>query len=346
MKKALLFIIAVLAISLVFSGCGIDTRNNGEEGIQKVQDSIREETNQINEEPGSTGTDREEGHFPLSAKDAKGADITVEKKPENIVSLTLGTDEMLLAMVDKSRIKGITYLSEDPGLSNIVDLAKNFPVKLKGEEVELLISLQPDIVFVADWTDEKIIQQLRDANINVYAYKTPNGIEEQKQTILEIARLVGEVKKGEEIIKSMDDKLLEVESKIKTLTEEEKLTALSLDSFFYTYGTNTTFDDLASRSGIINLAAKEGIDGWQQLSKEKVVEMNPDVIFLPAWSYQGFDADKFSEDFKNDKSLAGINAVKNNRVFMLNEAHTTTISQNIVLGVEDMAKAVYPELFK
>jgi iron complex transport system substrate-binding protein len=342
MKKTSILILAVFILACMFTGCGRKAKdaNPAETGTQQVRQENPEErqTEQSEQET-------EASAFPMTVEDANGARMTLEKKPEKIVSLTLGTDEMLLGLVDKIRIKAVSYLSLDPGLSNVTEEVKDIPEKL-GTEAEKIISLQPDIVFVADWTDEKFVKQLRDAQITVYGYKTPNGIEEQKKTVMEIARLVGEEQKGREMVKWMDDKLNEVEEKIKTLTEDEKLKAISLDSFFATYGTNTTFNDIVNRAGMINLAAEAGINQWQQITKEKVVEMNPDIIFLPSWSYEGFDAVKFADDFKKDKSFAGINAVKNNRVFTLPESHTTAISQNIVLGVEDAAKAAYPELFK
>lgn len=341
MKKVLALILMVLVVVNIFAACGAKTEQPepAQAAAQPEQAQEQDSQEAVKQES------KEPSPFPMSVKDAKGADVTIEKKPEKIVSLTLGTDEMLLKLVDKSRIKAVTYLSEDPGLSNIVEEVKDISVKLNAE-VEKIISIQPDLIFVADWADDKVIKQLRDAKIAVYAYKTPNGVEDQKKTVMEIARLVGEEQKGQEVIQWMDERLNAIEEKVKTLPEDKKLTALSLDSFYSTYGKNTTFDDIADRAGLVNLASKQGVEGWLQITKEKVVEMNPDVIFLPSWSYQGFDAKKFAEDFRNDKSLAGVSAVKNNRVFTLSESHMTSVSHNIVLGVEDAAKAAYPDLFK
>lgn len=282
--------------------------------------------------------------FPMKVTDATGTEVTIAAKPVKIVSLTLGTDEILLEIAVKENIAAISYLSEDAGLSNIIEESKGIPVKLTLDP-EKVIELQPDIVFVADWTDIKFIQQLRDANIVVYTFLTPNSIDEQEKMIKEIGRLVGEYENAVILVETMEEKLKFIEEKLSSLNETDKLTALSCDSFFFAYGTGTMFDDIAAHAGLINISAKAGITKWQQISKEKIIEMDPDVIFLPAWSYEGFDANEFAEDFKNDESLKSVKAIKNNAVFMLPEAHMTAISQNIILGVEDVAKAVYPDLF-
>lgn len=286
-----------------------------------------------------------EEEFPLIVIDAKGTEVKISAKPEKIISLTLTTDEMLLSLVDKNRITALSHLSDDPGLSNVVNEAADISVKAK-LELESLIALQPDLIIVADWTDENAVSQLRDSNITVYSLATPNSINEVKDAVLKVSELVGEKDRGLEVINWMDQKLNVVDSKVSTLKEDERLRVLSCDSFFYTYGIGTTFDDISEKAGIINLASDEGMIMWQEISKEIIVELNPDVLLLPSWSYEGFDAVQFTKEFKNDKSLATIKAIKNDRVYNLPEAHMTTTSQNIVLGVEDVAKAVYPQLFE
>jgi iron complex transport system substrate-binding protein len=342
MKRIIALLTAFLMIFVTFTGCVNKGTSSNNEKTNITTQTIDTSAQNVKL---SADNGKEKDVFPLTVKDAKGTEMILEEKPEKIVSLTLGTDEMLVSLVDKSRIKGITYLSEDPGLSNIVDFAKDFPNKIHSE-LETIISIQPDIVFMADWADEKMVSQLRNAKIPVYICKTPNNIDEQRDMLMEISQIVGEEEKGEELVNWMNEKLQYVDEKVKTLTQEEKLIVLSLDSFFNTYGENTTFNDVAVRAGLINAGAETGQSGWYQIEKEKVIEINPDIIFLPSWSYEGFDANEFAEEFKKDKSLAGVKAVANGRVYMLNEALATSVSHNIVLGVEYVAKTAYPDLFK
>lgn len=290
------------------------------------------------------GDSKSNGEFPLTVTDGSGAEVEIEKKPQKIVSLTLSTDEMLLSLVDKDRLTALSYLSEDPGLSNVAEEVKD--IKKTGLEVETLIAMQPDLVIVADWSDGNAVKQLRDANITVYAMTTPGSISEVKDAVMKVAQLVGEKDKGQEIIQWMDGKLKSVEDKVKTLEDNQKLRVLSYNNFFCTHGIGTTFDNITKHAGVINIAAEQGMEMWQEISKEKIVELNPDAIFLPAWSYEGFDAEEFAENFKKDISLAEVNAIKNNMVFCLPEVHMGTTSQYIVLGVEDVARSAYPELFE
>jgi len=344
-NKFIALSVAVFMIIAVFSGCGAKDGNGAKDSSATAEQGTAGQGQQEAQEKAQEYK-KDAGVYPLKVKDFDGYEMTIEKKPESIVSLDLGTDEILLSLVDKSRIKALSGKSaEDEGISNIADKAKEFP---KAEQnVEMVISLRPDIVFAASWMGKEMIQQIRDAKIPVYCHGTATSIEEQKKVILEIAHVLGEDAKGQEIVADMDKKLKEIEEKVKTLKPEEKLTVLSYNSYGTTHGKGTTFDDIVTRAGLINCVAEAGMEEYPKISKEKIVELNPDVIILPTWYYEKKeDPVAFADEVKRDKSLASVKAIKNDRVYMLPEKHMSCVSQYIVLGVEDVAKAVYPHLFK
>jgi iron complex transport system substrate-binding protein len=288
---------------------------------------------------GSTGNRGE-----ITVIDGLGNEVVLKGKPERIVSLTLASDEILLDIADKKNIRALSTMADVEGMSNIADRVEEFD-KLP-TNAEQVIAAQPDIVICSEFSDSALISQLRDAGIPVYIMTVPTSMEEYKETIKSLAAAIGEEKRGNELVRWMEDWLNAVKAKVETLNESEKVRVLTIDSMHATYGMGSTFDAIATHAGVINLAAEAGIGEWAEISKEQVVGMNPDIIILPTWSYEGFDAQKFLEEFKNDKSLETVNAIKNDRVYALPEKHRTCLSQYIVLGVEDLAKAAYPELFK
>ena len=52
----------------------------------------------------------ESSGFPLSMIDPTGEEFVLQEPPQRIVSVTLGTDEILSALVDHSRIIAVTNL--------------------------------------------------------------------------------------------------------------------------------------------------------------------------------------------------------------------------------------------
>lgn len=284
--------------------------------------------------------------FPLKVTDANGDEVIIQSEPKRIISLTLGSDEILLGLIDKSRITALTRYADDAGISNIAEEAAEIPERVTMDQVEKIISLQPDLIFLDTWVKADYIKQLRDAGINVYAFKTPDNIDEQKAVIKEIARVVGADEKGGEIVSWMDEKLKAVEDKLARIKPEERLTVMDYGELGSS-GLGTNFDDIVTRAGLVNVVSRAGMTGWPVVSKEQIIEFNPDIIILPSWYYDPNNSlDSMINTLKNDKSLSTVNAIKNDRLITVPNQHISAISQYVVLAVEDVARAAYPELFE
>ncbi|MFZ8018974.1 ABC transporter substrate-binding protein [Fusobacterium watanabei] len=274
--------------------------------------------------------------FSFSIINAKGVQT---KKYNHIVSLTLSGDEMLLGLVSENRIAGLSgKINEDKEISNIVDKAKKFPKVESNEEV--LISLNPDLIIVADWVTKKIDDIGATIGAKVYYYKTPSNYEEQKKVIRDLANLVEEKENGEKIIKNMDNRLKALQNKIAKNYKGSKPRILIYTSFGTTSGKNTTFNDMVKLINGVNVVAEAGVDRFKDISKEKIIELNPDIIIVPiAKKYD--NVDKISKLFYEDSSFKNVKAIKNKKVYFMQYKDITPISQYMIDGIEELAKVVY-----
>ena len=261
------------------------------------------------------------------------------KKYNRIVSLTLSGDEMLLGLVPENRIAGLSgKINEDKEISNVVDKAKKFP-KIEGNE-EVLMSLEPDLIIVADWLSKRITDIGAITGAKVYFYKTPNSYEEQKKLIRDLANLVEEKENGEKLIKNMDDRLKDLQNKIAKNYKGTKPRILMYTSFGTTSGKNTTFSDMVKLINGVNVVAEAGIDGFKDISKEKVIELNPDIIIVPiAKKYD--NVNKISKLFFEDPSFKNVKAIKNKKVYFIQYKDITPTSQYMINSIEELAKVVY-----
>ena len=261
------------------------------------------------------------------------------KKYNHIVSLTLSGDEMLLGLVPENRIAGLSgKINEDKEISNVVDKAKKFP-KVEGNE-EVLMSLEPDLIIVADWLSKRITDIGAITGAKVYFYKTPNSYEEQKKLIRDLANLVEEKENGEKLIKNMDDRLKALQNKIAKNYKGAKPRILMYTSFGTTSGKNTTFNDMVKLINGVNVVAEAGIDGFKDISKEKVIELNPDIIIVPiAKKYD--NVNKISKLFFEDPSFKNVKAIKNKKVYFIQYKDITPTSQYMINSIEELAKVVY-----
>ena len=261
------------------------------------------------------------------------------KKYNHIISLTLSGDEMLLGLVSENRIAGLSgKINEDKEISNIADKAKKFP-KVESNE-EILISLEPDLIITADWLSKKTNHLSELTGAKVYIYKTANSYEEQKKLIRDLAILVEEKENGEKIIANMDNRLKALQNKIAKNYKGAKPRILMYTTFGSTSGKNTTFDDMVRLINGINVISEAGINKYQDISKEKIIELNPDIIIVPiAKKYD--NVTKVSKLFFEDPSLKNVKAIKNKKVYFMQYKDITPISQYMINSIEELAKVVY-----
>ena len=286
--------------------------------------------------------------FPVRLVDDVGVAVVVERQPRRIVSLTIFTDEILLDLVSLERLIGVTVFSQDPGISNIVDKALPVPHKLQ-LNVEVILSLRPDLLFVANWTDASEVAQLRGSGIPVFLLSTGLTVEEIERKIQTIARLVGEVQRGQELVEDMEHRLAEVASRVSRVPPAKRLTVMDYTTWGSAQGKGSSWDEVVRRAGLINAVGGYPADKFGQvaLSKEMILRLNPDMLILPGWVYgKPAGAESFYASIVNDPALRNLTAIRQGRVYRMPEGLRAAASQYIVDAVEYLARLAYPELWE
>jgi len=276
-----------------------------------------------------------ETQYPLTMTYGEGQTLTLDSRPQSISSLTLFTDEILMSLVNSDRIKSMTFLAGDPVFSNV---AGNIPegMTLLDMNVEAIIQIYPDIVFVANWSDAGKVEQLRQAGIPVYLIDTPVTLESIEAEILKIAQILDVETKGQALIDDMNVRL----SSLKTESERlhtKQWVALDYNSWGTASGLGTTWNEVMTHAGLINGAARYEVGDFGQvaLSKEMIVSVNPDILFLPGWIYGDPEgSEKFKNQVLSDPALRDVSAIKQKRVYMIPENLRGTYSHYIVDAIQ------------
>lgn len=256
-----------------------------------------------------------------------------------VISMSLASDEIIYELIDSNRILGLSgHSSNNKMVSNLYGKIDNY--KKIDNNIEMIIELGPDLVIAPEWLKKSMIKQLEDAGINVYIYKIPRTFEQEKKLIMELASLLGVEEKGKSIVKNMNFRYEELQKKI---DKNKKPKILEWSHFGTTNGIGTIFNDMICNIYGVNLASEFGIEGSKNISKEKVIEINPDIIIVPCWDNVDInkDSEKILNFIKNDPSLQDIEAVKNNQVYILPGKYIYVYSQYIINAMEELAKLIY-----
>ena len=279
--------------------------------------------------------------FPRTITDGLGSEVTIPQKPQRIVSLTLATDEILLSLVATERVRAVTYLAGDSIWTNVSEIARQVEHTVQSDP-EQIIALEPDLVLAATYNNPDHIKLLRDAGIPVVVVSLFDSVDQVADNIRYVAQLTGDEARAEELIAAMEERLAAIEAM--AAKAETKPRVLFYTAFGSSAGKGSTFSDIVQRAGGINLG-DEALDGpFGEISLEKIVELNPDVIITDEFSPE--DNAEWQENFSNHPALANVNAKKNGRIYTVPARHISTLSHYIVEGVYDVAKLLHPDLVK
>ena len=212
--------------------------------------------------------------FTLGASAAPVAPqpVAAPVRPQRIVSLNLCTDQLLLALADRSQIAALTRNARDTEMSAAAAQAQG--ITLLKESAEQLYALRPDLIIGMPASRHAMLRPLGPEK-----YRTLDlGYAESYGTIIEqirtVAAAVGHPARGEALIRRMEADL----AKLRKL-KGGKVAAYYQRRGFMT-GTETLIDDLMTRAGLVNLAAKLGKPPLSQISLEEMVAARPDYLIV------------------------------------------------------------------
>ena len=219
--------------------------------------------------------------WPRSVSTKRGI-VEITSPPQAVLTPSVGHSEMLVALVSPDRIAGISSLSFDPDSSNIIDLASSMPGKSATRDVELILSLNPDLVIVSSFAMKEFVEQLETVGVTVVQTQFEDTISGIADNVRLMAYMLGEVERGEAIVEDFQRRLKFIEDTITLVPDWEKPGVMMLGyQSKWTGGSGTSNDDIIDRAGGINLPAKV-FDGFQEIGVEGIVDLNPEVLILSA----------------------------------------------------------------
>ncbi|HEY5870140.1 MAG TPA: ABC transporter substrate-binding protein [Candidatus Tectomicrobia bacterium] len=275
--------------------------------------------------------------FPRIIRDASGASLVIPHKPQRIISQTLGTDEILLAICAPQRLVALSILVDDADYSNVT--AQAHLVKARANaDAEQILALYPDVIFVASYSKAELIELLQAARAPVFRFTHFDRLEDIKANIRTIGYAVGEDANADALVQHMEHHLAQIQASLPK--DRQPMRVLSYAQGGSTAGAHTLFDDMLQAVGVINLAAEQGLTGFRQISSEQLVRWNPDVIISSA------DRDALPEarlQLLRDPAVAVTKAGKHQRVIVLPNHLFLTVTHHITQGIEQLARELYDE---
>ncbi|WP_262029984.1 ABC transporter substrate-binding protein [Microvirga sp. Mcv34] len=133
------------------------------------------------------------------------AGAQVQTRPARVASLNLCTDQLLLALADRSQISSLSRLAADASLSFLAHEAAGLSRNDGGAEA--LLSAKPDLVLTGTYGRQEQVALLRRQGLEVLTFGPWTSLEDGREQIRALARRLGHPERGEDLIAHIDKSL-------------------------------------------------------------------------------------------------------------------------------------------
>ncbi|GMQ95901.1 MAG: ABC transporter substrate-binding protein [Gammaproteobacteria bacterium] len=196
--------------------------------------------------------------------------------PQRIVSINICGDLLALSLAPRARIASVTFLAADPIMSPIASAADGVPLNYgKAEEV---LALRPDLVLAGRYTARATVALLERLGYPVIEFDVVESLDDARSQIRTAAVAMGVAEAGEKMIAALDAR---IEATAAKRGDRRPLAAVYGPNGF-TPGPRTLSGSLIELAGFENLAARAGIRYWGNLSLERLLLAQPDVLIVEA----------------------------------------------------------------
>ena len=272
--------------------------------------------------------------------DRSGRTVVIKGAINRVVSTAPSNTEIIAGLGQAHKLVAI-----DKHSANIAGLPANLPLlDFFYPDAEVIVSLEPDIIIASGHnptgTGEDPFQLLREMGIPVVYISMSKSIDDIYRDVAFIAELLRAEQEGEALISATRAQVSEIARRAVGIeTRRTVYFEISAAPDMFTFGRDSFIDDMISVIGAVNIF---GNDDWLVMpSAEAIITRNPDVILTNV----NYINDPIGE-IKSRPGFEHINAVKNNRIYQIDNDSSSRPSPRIVLALRQMAQAVYGETYE
>ncbi len=289
--------------------------------------------------------------------------VTVPETVSRIVALQHQTLDIIVELGAADRLVGVlrSWPSLIPGLDRMAPGLKALPMPgdLTSVNIEALLALRPDVVFVTNYAPPAMIRQIETAGLPVVVISLAKGegIDRAKlnptfadddtayaEGLREGVRLIGavlgtEVRATQLIDAAFAGRALAA-SRVASIPADKRVRLYMANPDLNTYGAGKYTGIIMARSGGVNVAGS--VRGTAKVSMEDVLRWNPQVIFVQ---------DRYApvvDEIRASAAWRPVDAVRTGRIYITPEYVKPwgyPLPEALALGEVWMAKKLYPERF-
>jgi iron complex transport system substrate-binding protein len=234
--------------------------------------------------------------------DEIGNRVELNSTPTKIISAAPNITEIIYALGAGDLLVGRTTFCNYPPEVEKVQVVGD----MLNLNFEKILEMKPDILFLTvEGNTKETYEKLKSLNIAVYVIN-PRNIGGILKSISNIAEVLSKKKAGDSLIHSIKERLNLIEQlNLKTHTA---MFVVSLHPLMIA-GQNTFISDILKKVKLENIAP-QSISSYPLISREEVLQKNPEWIILPS----GYSLEEVLKQYSEWKNLV---AIKKNKILFI-----------------------------
>jgi iron complex transport system substrate-binding protein len=221
--------------------------------------------------PSSPAT--ESAGFPVTVKAGNGS-ITIDERPERIVSLSPTATEMLFAIGAGEQVVAVDEFSYYPPEAPTTKLSGSEP------NIEAIAEYEPDLVIASDNSGD-LESSLGVLDIRLLVAPAAQALNDTYSQMEQLGAATGNVANAADVIASLQT---EIDALVESVPDFEDPPTYyhELDQTYFSVTSDTFIGHVYSLVGLRNIAdeARGAGTEYPQLSAEFIIKADPDIIFL------------------------------------------------------------------
>jgi iron complex transport system substrate-binding protein len=271
--------------------------------------------------------------------DDTGREVSIDKVPQRIVSHVPSITETLFALGLGDRVVGVSDYCDYPEEAKLKPSVGAY----YNPNIETIVAQAPDLVLTdGEGLTEDIIPQLENLGITCVVIN-PKSIDGILKDIELLGKITGMEKEARVLVSEMSSRFAQVASQAQVAPRVRVFYVFDATDLNnpWTAGPGSFVDALITMAGGENIAA-QAQGAWVQLSIEQLVSSDPEVILIDASMGTAVVSE---EELMAHPIWQGITAVKQDRIYTIDGDLVNRSGPRIIQGLEEIAKAIHPELF-
>ncbi|MFB9277759.1 ABC transporter substrate-binding protein [Cohnella cellulosilytica] len=334
-KMGLWLAAALMALSLAACGSNGDKAGSSPSASQESSPSASapQESSPSASAPSSEeAAAPSETVYPLALKDSTGTDVVFEQAPERVVTIAPSETEVMFAIGAGAKVVAVDNYSDYPEEAQALEKVGDMNTNL-----EALLAAKPDVVLAHSGMQANVIEELRKLDVKVFA-SDPKTLQQVMEKIGTVGQIMNAQEGAAQVVATMNDELKRVTDALQGVAAKKVYMEFSPG---WTVGSGEYMDEVLTLAGGDNVSKANS--GWFEVDPEAVIQANPEVILYAV--NPNFDLG-IPQAIKERPGFDAIDAVKNDRMFAVDDNSISRVGPRLTKVLYDMAKAIHPEQVK